>query len=302
MNFGVGLWRLADPKVSLASFASLFLGLAAASAHVPLAWGWLVLTVAGIFAVEVAKNASGEVFDFDSGVDQAVSNEDRSPFSGGKRVLVDSLLSRGQTWAIALGGYSLAIVIGLLICVMLEPRVLTIGIAGTALAFFYHAPPLRLAYRGFGELAVGIVYGPLIALGAFLVQTGRTDTTLAWLSLSLGLLIAAFLLINEFPDYRADRAGSKRNLVVRLGRERAARLYPLFAGPAYLVPVWLGIESANPWLLGALLGLPASCWAATRLLHEPHNTARIVPAQAATLIAFLLFALGAGCGLVLGAP
>lgn len=220
MNFGVGLWRLADPKVSLASFASLFLGLAAASAHVPLAWGWLVLTVAGIFAVEVAKNASGEVFDFDSGVDQAVSNEDRSPFSGGKRVLVDSLLSRGQTWAIALGGYSLAIVIGLLICVMLEPRVLTIGIAGTALAFFYHAPPLRLAYRGFGELAVGIVYGPLIALGAFLVQTGRTDTTLAWLSLSLGLLIAAFLLINEFPDYRADRAGSKRNLVVRLGRAR----------------------------------------------------------------------------------
>ena len=171
MNFGVGLWRLADPKVSLASFASLFLGLAAAGTQAPLAWSWLVLTVAGIFAVEVAKNASGE----------AVSNEDRSPFSGGKRVLVDSLLSRRQTWAIALGGYSLAIVIGLLICVMLEPRVLTIGIAGTALAFFYHAPPLRLAYRGCGELAVGIVYGPLIALGAFLVQTVRTDTTLAWL-------------------------------------------------------------------------------------------------------------------------
>ncbi len=177
---------------------------------------------------------------------------------------------------------------------------LLLGLAGMALAFFYHAPPLRLAYRGCGELAVGIAYGPLIALGAFLVQTGATDATLAWLSLALGLLIAAFLLINEFPDYRADRAGAKRNLVVRLGRGRAARLYLLLAGLAYLVPVWLTATQAKPWLLGALLGLPASCWAGGRLLRESANTARIVPAQAATLIAFLLFALGAGSGSLLG--
>ena len=300
MSFGAGLWRLADPKVSLASFASLFLGLAVAGARAPLAWGWLALTVAGIFAVEVAKNASGEVFDFDSGVDQAVSDEDRSPFSGGKRVLVDALLTRRQTWGIALAGYARASAAGLAICTLREPRVLLLGLAGMALAFFYHAPPLRLAYRGCGELAVGIAYGPLIALGGFLVQTGATDATLAWLSLALGLLIAAFLLINEFPDYRADRAGAKRNLVVRLGRGRAARLYLLLAGLAYLVPVWLTATQAKPWLLGALLGLPASCWAGGRLLRESANTARIVPAQAATLIAFLLFALGAGSGSLLG--
>ena len=128
----------------------------------------------------------------------------------------------------------------------------------------------------------------------------HSSTTLAWLSLALGLLIAAFLLINEFPDYRADRAGAKRNLVVRLGRGRAARLYLLLAGLAYLVPVWLTATQAKPWLLGALLGLPASCWAGGRLLRESANTARIVPAQAATLIAFLLFALGAGSGSLLG--
>lgn len=90
-------------------------------------------------------------------------------------------------------------------------------------------------------------------------RPGHADTTLSWLSLVLGLLIAAFLLINEFPDYRADRAGGKRTLVVRLGRERAVRLR-----------------------------------------HEFDHTARIVPAQAATLIAFLLFALGAAGGLLLG--
>jgi 1,4-dihydroxy-2-naphthoate octaprenyltransferase len=79
----VGVWRLADPKITLASAASLLLGASAAAADGPIAWGWLVLTVAGIFFVEVAKNVSGEVFDFDSGADRAVAPEDRSPFSGG---------------------------------------------------------------------------------------------------------------------------------------------------------------------------------------------------------------------------
>ena len=144
-SFGAGFWRLADPKISLASFAPLFLGAAAAPAGGPLHWGWLAVTVAGIFALEVAKNASGEVFDYDSGTDLAIRPEDRSPFSGGKRVLVDGLLSRGETWAIAVAGYALSVAAGLGIVAFREPRVLWIGLAGVACAYFYHAPPLRLA-------------------------------------------------------------------------------------------------------------------------------------------------------------
>jgi 1,4-dihydroxy-2-naphthoate polyprenyltransferase len=110
-----GVWRLADPKITLASAASLFLGTAAAAADGPLAWGWLAVTALGIFFVEVAKNASGEVFDFDSGADGAVPPADRSPFSGGKRVLVDALLTRRQTWTVAAVAYGLATATGALI-------------------------------------------------------------------------------------------------------------------------------------------------------------------------------------------
>jgi len=36
-----GVWRLADPKISLASIASMFVGACAAAREGTLAWGWL---------------------------------------------------------------------------------------------------------------------------------------------------------------------------------------------------------------------------------------------------------------------
>jgi 1,4-dihydroxy-2-naphthoate octaprenyltransferase len=100
-----GVWRLADPTVSLASFASICLAAAVARRDGPLAAGWLLLTVLGVFAIEVATNVSGEIVDFASGVDLAVTERDRSPFSGGKRVLVDRLLTRAETAFIAAAFY-----------------------------------------------------------------------------------------------------------------------------------------------------------------------------------------------------
>lgn len=300
LDFRAGLWRLADPKITLASMASLFLGTCVAAKDGPLSVGWLLLTIAGIFFIEVAKNASGEIFDFDSGTDQAVREEDRSPFSGGKRVLVDGLLTRGQTRAIAAAAYALGIGAGLVIVVLREPGVLWLGMLGVALAYFYHAPPLKLSYRGLGEAAVALCYGPLISLGAYLVQHGRLSLPLAAASLPLGLLICAFLWVCEFPDYLADRAAAKRNLVVKLGRVRASRAFVLLiaaaAAAAFLLPL-----TGLPWkvILGGLFLIPATM-AAGRLLSNPEFTIQVIPAQVLTLLAFLLFALGSGIGVLLG--
>jgi 1,4-dihydroxy-2-naphthoate octaprenyltransferase len=296
-----GIWRIADPKITLASAASMFLGAAAAARAGPIAWGWLGLTVLGIFLLEAAKNASGELFDFDSGVDQAVAEEDRSPFSGGKRVLVDGLLTRRQTAVAACAFYACGIAAGLAVAALREPGVLWLGLAGVALAYFYHAPPLRLCARGLGELAVAIAYGPLICCGTYLVQRGQVPAWVVLLSLPLGLLVAAFLWVNEFPDFRADAAGGKRTLVVRLGRRRASRAFGAMLLAAYaglaLLPA-AGLPAAV-WLGGA--GLPHALAAAARVRARPEVTARVVPAQAWTLASFVIASLGAGIGLVLAA-
>ncbi len=301
-NFWQGVWRLADPKVSLASFAGMFMAACFAAADAGLQPWWLLATVVGIFCVEVGKNASGEVTDYDSGTDLAIAEADRSPFSGGKRVLVDGLLSRRQAWQVAAVFFAAAALVGLGIAFYREPRVLPLGAVGLGLAWFYHGGTVRLSYRGLGELAVLLAYGPLIVCGTYLVQTAYLSALLLHLSMILGLLVAAFLWINQFPDYHADRGTGKRNLVVRLGRDRASMAYVIIVATAYS---WLVIVACvfpgAKGVLGGLAGLPAALFSAWRLLQSPTDTRKVVPAQAACLGSFVLMAVGSGLGYYLGA-
>ncbi len=294
-----GVWRLADPKITLASVASMIVGASVAGLHGSIAWGWLALTVLGIFCVEAAKNASGEIFDWDSGTDAAVRDDERSPFSGGKRVIVDKLMSRRETAMVAAAFYAVGITCGVAIVAAREPSVLWVGMIGVALAYFYHAPPFQLAYRGFGELAVALSYGPVIAIGTYLVQRQTIGTDVVLASLPLGIAAGAFLWINEFPDARADELANKRTLVVRLGRPRAARAFAVILAVAYagiaLLPAF-GLP-VTAWL--GFAGAPFAIRAARRLLRFPDTVREIVPAQAATLLSMVLMAAGMGAGFVL---
>ena len=295
-----GLFRVADPRITLASVASMTLGAAAAARDGPLSWGWLALTVLAVVMIETAKNASGELFDFDSGTDLAVAIEDRSPFSGGKRVLVDGLLTRRQTVAVAAIAYALAVATGFVIAWTREPRVFWLGVAGVACAWWYHARPVALSYHGLGELAVALCYGPLIASGTYLVQRGHGSRELVAAALPLGLLVSAFLWINELPDAAADRAAGKRTLVVRLGRRRAGRVYAVLPAAAFgfitLLP-WWGLPAA---VWAGLAGLPFAAAAARRSWTQPERTSVLVPAQGFSLLAFLAASLGMSAGLLFG--
>jgi 1,4-dihydroxy-2-naphthoate polyprenyltransferase len=217
-------------------------------------------------------------------------------------VLVEGLLTPRQTAAISWIGYGLAIAAGITLAAYRHPAVLWLGVAGVGLAYFYHADPLRLSYRGLGEAAVAVTYGPLIACGTYLVQRGEWGAHVLWASLPLGLLIGAFLWINEFPDYQADRGGGKRTLVVRLGPQAASRVYAVIVTVAYALLLFLPAAGMprTVWLGAA--GIPFSLWAARGISQAPESTVRIIPAQASTLLAFLAYSMGASIGMLLSPP
>ena len=109
---------------------------------------------------------------------------------------------------------------------------------------------IRWSYRGLGELVIGLAYGPWMVLGSLYLQTRSRIVGGAFAaSLVPGLLIMALAVVNAIPDYHQDLLVGKRNLVVRVGRRRAVRLYLTLAAAG------LGIV-----VVGTALGLfPASC-------------------------------------------
>jgi 1,4-dihydroxy-2-naphthoate octaprenyltransferase len=196
--------------------------------------------------------------------------------------------------------YGLGVSIGLSIAAR-TPAVLWIGTTGVLLAFQYHAPPLKLSYRGLGELAVALCYGPLIAAGTYVVQVGHVSPLFVVATMPLGLLIAAFLWINEFPDYEADRSHGKNTLVVRLGRERAARCFVAIQAAAFALIALLPLIGFSPWVLLGLVGVIPAVTAARHLMISFDRIPALIAVQRLTLMAFVIVAVTQGIGFLIGA-
>jgi 1,4-dihydroxy-2-naphthoate octaprenyltransferase len=289
-KFSTGLWQLADPKISITSVASMTIGASVAAREAEISWPWLVITGLALFCMEVAKNAWGDIYDYDSGTDLAVAEEDRTSFSGGKRVLVDELLTRRQTWAIAFGFAIIGLALGAAIVFLREPMAFWIGVIGLFIGWSYHGPPLQLAYRGLGELDVILVYGPVIALSTYLIQMHSLSLEVALLSLPLGIFIMAFLWVNEFPDHDADVSAGKRNLIVQLGRHRASRLLPLiYASGFLLLAVIPAISSLGDEVRWGLLAIAPAALACYWTWRQPTTFYRSKPVQPMALLSFVCY-------------
>jgi 1,4-dihydroxy-2-naphthoate octaprenyltransferase len=239
-----------------ATFVPVFLGLAIAARHGAFDWLTAVLTVIGASFAHLAINVTNDIFDELSGADAA--NQNPTQFSGGSRVVHYGLLSMRQLATVAGGLYAAAIVIGLLL-LLLRPSLalLVIGIAGVVVGYSYTGPPLKLVYRGLGEIAVAVGFGPIMLLGAYAVQTGRVSWEPFVASLPVAILIALILYVNEIPDRRSDASAGKRTLVVRLSRRQVITLYLVAAVLAFASIVLAVAGGIMPWpTLIALAAVP----------------------------------------------
>ena len=216
-----------------------------------------LLTVVGACFVQLGLNVANDYFDTVQGADDL--NVTPTKFSGGSRVIQYGLVSRRRMGLLAATFYVAAGIVGIvLLALRPSPALLAIGVVGLIVSLAYTAPPLKLVYRGFGELAVAIGFGPLMLLGAYVVQTGGLVTTEAVVaSLPIALLVALILYVNEIPDRRGDERAGKRTLPVRLSKGAVIAGYRLAVSAAYVIVV-IGVAAGLlpvPALL-ALLTVP----------------------------------------------
>jgi 1,4-dihydroxy-2-naphthoate octaprenyltransferase len=129
--------------------------------------------------------------------------------------------------------YIIAIGIGIFLGIQRGAFVLLLLAIGFFCAYFYTAPPIRFGYRGLGELAQLLCFGPGIGIGAYYVQSQRISWEAFWGTLPFGIMLFSMITINEIPDYLEDRKGGKLNLVARFGRETGVWLFILSLVAAY---------------------------------------------------------------------
>jgi len=242
-----------------------------------------VLPVIGVALIHLGANLANDYFDHRSGADEA--NKVPTPFSGGSRVIQEGLLSAGSILVASVSLLLAGCAIGIYLWLASPGHgLLAIGLAGVALGWFYTSPPLRLAHRGWGELAVGLGFGVLPAMGVEWVHRGTISPEVSWVGLPAGLLVAAILVINEFPDIPADASAGKRTLVVRLGPARAVRVYEALVLGAY-GSVGAGILLGWMPKVAAVVALVAPLsWKAVMVLRRHHSDVRaVLPAMAATI-------------------
>jgi len=235
------------------------------------------LGIAGVVLIMLSTYHAGEYFDYreDSASNLLHSNR----FAGGSRLIPRGEMPRAAALWTSIIAFLAALVIGLILQLVYKTGSFTLplGFAGALPGFFYSTEPVRLVKRGVGEIFIGFCYGWLPVASAFYIQTAAIAPVIHWMSLPIGFSIFNVILLNEFPDYEADRATGKKNLLYRLGSTGGKTVYivfnlltcltmmlsPLFSVPAKVIFFYL------PFLLIAL-------YLVILMIRNRHQDARIL--------------------------
>lgn len=188
---------------------------------------WVIfgLSVIAVEFILLTIHYSSEYFDYE--VDSLSAKLGKNRFSGGSQILQSGVIPRRKSLSASFICVIPAMIIGILLQFRYNTGILTIpfGTLALFLGLTYSAKPIRWAYNGIGEIVIGFCYGWLTLVTAYYLQTGKTSAIIHLTSIPVALSIFNVILINEFPDYLADKEAGKNNLVVRFGQANMSKLY-----------------------------------------------------------------------------
>jgi 1,4-dihydroxy-2-naphthoate octaprenyltransferase len=247
-----------------------------------------LLVVIGVTVHHFGLNMLDDVLDYLHAVDRAWGDE-KNPYTGGSGVLTEGLLTVSELkWGVAVC-YGLTAAIWIWLAFLKGWPVFVIGAVGILSSIFYTVPPVKFAYRGFGELGLLVNFGPVLVMGSYYVQRQTLDVEPLIVSLVPGFLMWSMIVINEIPDYEEDRLSGKMNLVARFGRKAGVVLYQ--AGLVCAFGILAGSVLLGVAPLPVLLGLAAlpTALQSVRILRENYlDRLKMIPANMAIIKVYLI--------------
>lgn len=210
-----------------------------ASKHCQVNWFLSILGLVGVVLVHASINMLDDYFDWTKGeveeykklLDAGMQARTHKCF-----YLEQNLITSRQLLFAALSYDVIASLIGIYIATKVGLSVILIAAIAGILGFFYSAPPLKLNYRGLGELSIGVIFGPLLMAGAYITAGASIDKPIIYASIILGILIANIAYAHAIMDYESDLKVKKNSLPIICGSKiNAIKLLAFLYFLAYFV-------------------------------------------------------------------
>jgi len=252
---GLKLWLAASrPRTLPAAVAPVLVGTAAAVEESAGEIRWLAFFAAliGSVLIQIGTNLANDYSDARRGADTM----DRL---GPVRVTSAGLIAPRRVLAGTWVAFAGAVLCGIYLTYVAGWVILLVGVVSIIAGVLYTGGPKPYGYAGLGEVFVFLFFGLVAVNGSFFVQREDLSWLALGLSVAIGLLSTAILVVNNLRDMETDRRTGKHTLAVRIGTGPTRALFITLVALSFLtVPVTVSL-TGGPWFaLLSWIALPLS--------------------------------------------
>ena len=180
---------------------------------------WINASLALIvsLSLQIAVNFSN---DYSDGIRGTDANR-----VGPTRLVASGLASAKAVRTAAFAAFTTACISGTLLSINTTLWLILVGLISVLAAWGYTGGKKPYGYLGFGEFAVFIFFGLVATIGSYYVQTQQINWEIVLLSIPIGSLSCAILVINNLRDRPLDEVAGKKTLAVKLGDQKTRYFY-----------------------------------------------------------------------------
>lgn len=222
---------------------------------------WALVT-AGLVMAHATNNLLNDHIDYRMGVDR--NNYFRTRY--GVQPIESGLMTPRQNLRYAAVTGFIALACGIYLAYVRGGPTIWLLLAGALLVLFYTWP---LKYIGLGEVAVLLVWGPLMIAGGYFVITSVWDWHVVLASLPYGLGATSVIFGKHIDKYEADRAKCIRTLPVILGEATSRKTAIAMMLGQYLLVGYLVVTGYFSVVLLAVLAALGTLVRALRVYGRP---------------------------------
>ena len=224
-----------------------------------------IASIIGVVFLHLGFNLMDDWFDYKTGSAEARQKVANEGFRG--RMIKYPYLTSGEatpkqllvaTWCFLAAAAVMAAVVFAVRGWMILGWVAAALIIGAS----YSGGPLKLGFRGLGELVIFVMFGPLMMSGVYYAITGCLDFKILWLSVAVGMLVTNIVYSHSVLDAVPDAKMGKKTMahLMKTGRGQIVFSAMLNLLPYVMVLIGVILGQLHPAYLAVMLVLPVSVW------------------------------------------